>query len=143
VGRQGPGPDQPPSNGVTVVLDSHGVTVLAGDRARLAELRRRDEWPAIVPSVVLAEALTGNHRRDYDANRLLRTCDIRPVDELLARSAARLRPKTTTGRAPSAVDAIVVAAADDAGGATVLSSDPGDLRTLARNTVNHVRIAQV
>jgi hypothetical protein len=128
---------------VTVVLDSHGLTTLAGDRARLAELRRRGEWPAIVPSVVLTEALTGDNRRDYSENRLLRTCDVRPVDEVLARSAARLRAKTTTRRAPSAVDAIVVAIADGAGGATVLSSDPGDLRALARNTDNDVRIAPV
>ena len=61
---------------MTVVLDSHGVTMLAGDRARLAELRRRDEWPAIVPSVVLTEALTGDHRRDYDENPWL---DQRPA----------------------------------------------------------------
>jgi predicted nucleic acid-binding protein len=128
---------------MTVVLESHGVTVLAGDRARLGELRRRGEWPAIVPSVVLTEALTGDHRRDYDENRLLRTCDIRPVDEVLARSAARLRASTKTRRAPSAVDAIVVAIADDVGGATVLSSDTGDLRALARNTVNNVTIALV
>jgi predicted nucleic acid-binding protein len=109
----------------------------------LAELRRRGEWPAILPSVVLTEALTGDHRRDYDENRLLRACDVRPVDELLARSAARLRAKTTTRRTPSAVDAIVVATADDAGGATVLSSDPGDLRALARNAGNDVRFALV
>ena len=128
---------------MTVVLDSHGLTMLARDRARLAELRRRGEWPAIVPSVVLTEALTGDHRRDYDENRLLRTCDIRPVDEELARSAASLRTKTTTRRAPSAVDAVVVATADHAGGATVLSSDPGDLRALARNADNDVRIAPI
>jgi predicted nucleic acid-binding protein len=109
----------------------------------LAELRRRGEWPAIVPSVVLTEALTGDHRRDYHENRLLRTCDVRPVDEVLARAAGRLRAKTTSRRAPSAVDAIVVAIADDAGGATVLSSDAGDLRTLARHTENAVRIAPV
>ncbi len=143
MGQQGAWPAKPPPFGVTVVLDSDGVTTLAGDRARLAELRRRGEWPAIVPSVVLTEALTGDHRRDYDENRLLRTCDIRPVDELLARSAARLRAKTATRRAPSAVDAIVVATADDVGGATVLSSDPGDLRALARHTVNDIRIAPV
>jgi predicted nucleic acid-binding protein len=128
---------------MTVVLDSHGLTRLAGDRARVAELRRRGELPAIVPSVVLTEALTGDRRRDYDENRLLHTCDIRPADETLARSAARLRTKTKTRRVPSAVDAIVVATADNAGGATVLSSDPADLRALARNTDNEVPIALV
>lgn len=128
---------------MTVVLDSQAVTMLAGDRARLAELRRRGEWPAIVPSVVLTEALTGDQRRDYNENRLLRTCDIRPVDELLARLAARVRAQTTIRRVPSAVDAVVVATADDVGGATVLSSDPSDLRALARHASNDVRISPV
>ncbi len=99
-------------------------------RARLEELRRRGEWPAVVPTVVLAESLTGDHRRDYHENRVLRTCDLRPVDEALARSAAFLRAQVTGRRSPSAVDAIVVALADLVGGATVLSSDPADLRPL-------------
>jgi predicted nucleic acid-binding protein len=128
---------------VTVVLDSHGLTRLANNRARLEELRRRGEWPAIAPSVILAEALTGDHRRDYLENRLLRACEIKPVDELLARSAARLRAAARARRTPSAVDAIVLAVADEAGGAVVLSSDPADLRALARHTTNRVTIAPV
>jgi len=125
---------------MTLVLDAHGLTALAANRARLEELRRRGEWPAIVPSVILAEALTGDSRRDYHANRLLRACDIWPVEELLARSAAVLRSQVATRRRPSAVDAIVVAAADQAGGAVVLSSDPGDLVALARYATNDVKI---
>jgi predicted nucleic acid-binding protein len=128
---------------MTVVLDSHGLTTLAAKRARLEELRRRGEWPAIVPCVVLAEALTGDHRRDYHENRLLQACDIRPVDELLARVAATLRGRVDAKRPPSAVDAIVVAVADDVGGATILSSDPGDLRVLARHTTHEVRVTAV
>ncbi|MCL2396042.1 MAG: hypothetical protein FWC87_15330 [Acidimicrobiaceae bacterium] len=128
---------------MTLVLDSHGVTSLAGDRARLAELRDRGEWPPIVPTVVLTESLTGDHRRDYHENRLLRTCDIQPVDETLAREAAAIRERVQTRRAPSAVDAIVVTVADRAGGATVLSSDVGDLRSLGRHTRNTVRIESV
>lgn len=125
---------------MTVVLDAEGVTMLAASRARLEELRRRGQWPALVPSVVLAEALTGDHRRDFHENRLLRACDIRPIDEDLARGAARLRRAVRGARPPSAVDAIVVALADDAGGATVLTSDPVDLRALARHTTNEVKI---
>jgi predicted nucleic acid-binding protein len=127
---------------VTVVLDSHGLTSLASNRARLEELRRRGEWPAIVPSVVLAEALTGDHRRDFRENRLLRACDIKDVDELLSRSAARLRASAKERRRPSAVDAIVIAVADAAGGAVVLSSDPADLRALAHYTRNPVTITR-
>ncbi|MHB1446545.1 MAG: hypothetical protein ACYCTI_06000 [Acidimicrobiales bacterium] len=110
--------------------------MLAGNRARLEELRHRGDWPAIVPSAVLTEILTtGDHRRDFHENRLPRTCDIRPVDEELARRAARLRSAVTAHRVPSAVDPIVVARADHDGGATVLSSDTRYLRTLALHTV--------
>ncbi len=60
-------------------------------------------------AVVLTEALTGDHRRDFHKNRLLRTCDVRTTDEALARKGATLRTAVERARAPSAVDAIVVA----------------------------------
>jgi hypothetical protein len=126
---------------MTVVLDAQGLTMLAKSRARLEELRRRGEWPALLPAVVLTECLTGDHRRDYHEDRVLRTCDVKPVDEPLARSAALLRAQVVARRAPSAVDAIVVALADFVGGGTVLSSDPADLRALARHTVHRVDVA--
>jgi predicted nucleic acid-binding protein len=126
---------------MTVVLDAHGLTMLAKSRARLEELRRRGEWPGVLPAVVLTECLTGDHRRDYHENRVLRTCDVKPVDEPLAWSAALLRSQVVARRAPSAVDAIVVALADFVGGATVLSSDPADLRALARHAVHRVDVA--
>jgi hypothetical protein len=128
---------------VTLILDSHGITSLAGDRARLVELRNRGEWPPLVPTVALTEALSGDHRRDYHENRLLRTCDIKVVDETLAREGAVLRSQVHARRVPSAVDAVVVAAADQVGGGVVLSSDPGDLRALARYTRNPVRVESV
>ncbi len=127
---------------MTLVLDAGGITMLARSRARLEELRHRVEWPAIVPSVVLTEALTGDQRRDFHENRLLRTCDIRDVDEELARAAAVLR--TAAGLTPpSAVGAVVVALADSVGGAAVLTPDPGDLRALARHPTHNVRISPV
>lgn len=116
--------------------------MLAGRRARarVAELRRRGEWPPVVPAVVLAEALTGDHRRDFDENRLLNLCVTTPVNEELARKAAALRTAVGGPRTPSAVDAIVVAEADRAGGAAVLTGDPHDLRALARHTTHPVHI---
>jgi predicted nucleic acid-binding protein len=124
---------------VSIVLDAHGLTMLTRNRACLEALRRRGEWPAVLPSVVLTEALTGDHRRDFHENRLLRTCDIRPVEEELARAAASLRPGVT-GRLPSATDAIVVALADQLGGGIVLTSDRKDLTALAARATNAVRI---
>ena len=91
--------------------------------------------------MVLAECLTGDHRRDFQENRLLRTCSIRATDEAIARRGAALRTAVGGVLPPSAVDAIVVALADEVGGATVLTGDVRDLQALAQHTVNRVRIA--
>lgn len=125
---------------MNLVLDARGVTALAGQRARLHELRRRDLWPAQVPSIVLTESLTGDHRRDVLANRLLRACQIRSVDERQAREAARLRTATRRAGTISAVDAVVAALASELADAVVLTSDPTDLRALAEHTARPVRI---
>jgi predicted nucleic acid-binding protein len=128
---------------MTLILDAGGVSGLAGRRARLLELRRRGHWPAQVPAVVLAEALTGDHRRDFQANRLLRACQVRDVTEPHAREGARLR--TATGRAGtiSAVDAVVVAFAGGCADPVVLTSDPADLGALAAHSAHPVVIAGV
>jgi predicted nucleic acid-binding protein len=125
---------------VTLVLDSGGLGKLAGQRARLQELRRRGLWPAQVPAVVLAESLTGDQRRDFAVNRLLRACQVRDVEERHAREAARLR--TATGRAGriSAVDAVVVAYAAASPEPVVITTDPRDLRALAEHAATPVSI---
>lgn len=93
--------------------------------------------------MVLAEALTGDHRRDVHVNRLLKACQIRDVDERTSREAARLR--TATGRAGtiSAVDAVVAAFADARPDAIVLTSDPRDLEALAEHTALSISVAGV
>lgn len=116
---------------MTLILDSGGISALAGQRARLAELRRRGLWPAQVPAVVLAEALTGDHRRDFHANRLLRACQVRDVTEPQAREAARLRTATGRPSAITATDAIVAAFATTCADPVVVTSDPLDLAALA------------
>lgn len=129
---------------MTVVLDSGAVSRLAADRTSLRELSTRGLWPAQVPTVVLAESLTGDHRRDVLTNRLLRLCTIRDVDELQARDAARMR--TATGRAGtiSAVDAVVVAqAATRRRTPTVITSDPGDIEALAAHASVPVAVVAV
>ncbi|MGH9186887.1 MAG: type II toxin-antitoxin system VapC family toxin [Acidimicrobiales bacterium] len=127
---------------MTVVLDGNGLSALAADRARLRQIPDRGGWPPIVPAVVLAEALTGDRRRDFHENRLLKLCDIRAIDEALGRHAASLRTATARRRI-SATDAIVVATADRPGGVVVLTSDPADLRALAFHAVNPVRVERV
>jgi predicted nucleic acid-binding protein len=128
---------------VNLVLDSGGVTALAGQRARLDELRRRGAWPPQVSAVVLVEVLTGDHRRDFHENHLLRMCQIHPVNEPVARDAARMR--TATGRADdiSATDAIVAALAVSLGDSVILTSDPTDLRDLVTTQSMPVTISAV
>ena len=128
---------------MTLILDSGGVTALAGHRARLAELRQRGLWPAKVPAVVLTETLTGDHRRDFHTNHLLRMCQIQDVTEQLSRDAALLR--THTGRAGtiSATDAIVAAFAISLPDPIVLNSDPDDLNALVADHPRPVTIARV
>ncbi len=128
---------------MNLVLDSGGVSALAGHRARLAELRRRGTWPPQVPTVVLVEVLTGDHRRDFHENHLLGMCQIRPVNEQTAREGARMR--TATGRADeiSATDAIVAAFAVSFRDPVVLTSDPADLTDLVRTQTVPVTISAV
>ncbi len=128
---------------MTLVLDAGGLTALVGQRARLQELRHRGLWPAQVPAVVLTETLTGDHRRDFHTNRLLKACQIRGVDELQAREAARLRTLTGNAGSISAVDAIVVALADSRPDAVVLTGDPTDIRRLAEHATHTVIVASV
>ena len=106
--------------------------------ALIAVLRSDGLWPPLVPSVVLAESISGRQRNDARVNRLLKTCDI--VEELpgyLARRAGMLR---TLARQGSAVDAIVVAIAEPGG--TVLTGDLKDIQALASHAdgVNVCRI---
>jgi len=125
---------------MTLVLDAGGLSALAHQRARMRELRRRGLWPAQVPTVVLTEALTGDHRRDFHTNRLLRACQVRDVDETQAREGARLRTATERAATVSAVDAVVAALAGATPDAVVLTSDPLDLRALAEHAALPFRV---
>jgi predicted nucleic acid-binding protein len=128
---------------VTLVLDAGGISALAGQRARLMELRRRGLWPGQVPAVVLAEALTGDHRRDFHANRLLHACQVRDVTEPQAREAAQLRTATGRPSTISATDAVVAAFASACPDPVVLTSDPRDLTALSQHAARPITIAHV
>ncbi len=117
-----------------LVLDSGGVSRLARRRpdsaALIAVFRRDGLWPPLVPTVVLAESITGRQRHDANLNRFLKTCDV--VEELPQRLARRAGALRALARQGSAVDAIVVALAEPGG--AVLTSDLKDLRALASHT---------
>jgi hypothetical protein len=114
-----------------LVLDSGGVSKLADRSTQAAALigafQRQGLWPPLVPSAVLVECLRGRPDKDARTNRFLKTCDIDTIlTEAQARRAALLRARARRG---SAVDAVVVAAAEPGG--TVYGGDVEDLRALA------------
>ena len=114
-----------------LVLDSGGVSRLArrhqDTAALIAVLKRDGLWPPLVPSVVLAESISGRQRVDANVNRFIKTCDIvEELPERIARRAGALRALAGQG---SAVDAIVVATAEPDG--TVLTGDLKDFQALA------------
>jgi predicted nucleic acid-binding protein len=94
-----------------------------------------------VPAVVLTEVLTGDHRRDFHMNRLLKLCQIWTVTESLARAAARLRTKTGRAATISVTDAVVVALAAEYPKALILTRDTGDLAALAAHSDAEIRFA--
>jgi hypothetical protein len=125
-----------------LVLDSGGVSFLAKRNqdavAAIRALVRDGSWPPLVPSVVLAEVITGRQRGDATVNRLLKTCDVsEDLPAPLARRAGELRHLARRG---SAVDAVVVASAEPGG--VVLSGDVEDLGALAAYA-DSVRIERV
>jgi predicted nucleic acid-binding protein len=79
---------------------------------------------------VIAEATTGDHRRDTEVNRELKKAKLVALDEPVARAAAALRYACRKGGAGT-IDAIVVATADAVPGTRVLTADPRDLTLLA------------
>ena len=114
-----------------LVLDSGAMERLAQGSleatAILESLRGGVDWPAIVPSVALAECLSGRPRTDVPIDRLIKTCKV--VEEIpvrISRRAGQLRYMAGRG---SVVDAIVVALAEPGG--VVLTTDLKDLRALA------------
>lgn len=128
---------------MTYVLDAGGVSALALDRTLLDGLLRRNEFPAEVASVVLTEALTGDHRRDHATNRVLGLSMVRPVSEPLARRAATLRTSTGCAGTISAVDACVVALAEATSDPTVLTSDSGDIAALVAQSDRSMKVRSV
>jgi len=104
----------------------------SGTAALARALRRQGLWPPVVPTVVLTECLTGSSDKDSNANWLLKSCTIQTaVSERVARRAAYLRTRARRG---SAVDALVVAAAEP--GSTILTGDRADLEALAAHAVD-------
>jgi hypothetical protein len=111
-----------------LVLDAGAfVAVDRGDRAILARLRVAERSGIELRSngVVVAQVWRDPTGRQVELGRLLRSVDVKAVDQAMGRRAGTLLGRTKTN---DAVDATVVATA--AAGDRILSSDPVDIRTL-------------
>jgi predicted nucleic acid-binding protein len=116
-----------------LILDSGAVIALArGDQRARAFLVRALQAGAevLVPAVAVAETVRGHGPRDAPVNRVLTAIDLVPAaDEAAARTAGQLLGATASDET---IDALVVAAAIHVGGGRILTTDPDDLRLLAR-----------
>ena len=111
-----------------LVLDAGAfVAVDRGDRAMVARLRaaERSGIELRTNGVVVAQVWRDSTGRQAELAQLLRSVDVKDVDQSVGRNAGVL-----LGRAnlDDAVDATVVAVAS--AGDRIVTSDPGDIRTL-------------
>lgn len=118
-----------------LILDSGAVIALArGDQRVRGFVGRAVETGSevLVPSVVIAETVRGRGPRDAPVNRVLAAIDsVLVADEAAARTAGHLLGVAGTNET---IDALVVAGAIQIGGGRILTSDPDDMRRLARST---------
>ncbi|MGH3848858.1 MAG: type II toxin-antitoxin system VapC family toxin [Pseudonocardiaceae bacterium] len=117
-----------------VVLDSGLVDLATADREFRWLIRDlvATGWTPLIPTVVLAEALTGRPS-DAPANQTIHRLDTVDTDQAMARRAGILRfgcQTSAPGKLPSGIDAIVAAHAADVGEGVVFTTDPKDLRRL-------------
>lgn len=124
-----------------VVLDSEAVSALAAPRERavaarraqavLAEALRRNALVRI-PAAVLSEVYRGS-RRDAGVDRIVgRGNRVIQLDHRSARAAGGLLGRDDLDSC-HVVDASVVATAIRLGGGVIVTGDPDDLRSLARD----------
>lgn len=120
------------------MLDAEAISAIAHgpadrrDRVRALILAMRArELPIATVAAVLAEVVRGRAQDAAVFAGLRRErVQVIPVDSRVGVRAGQLLGAVGAGSA-LAVDAFVVAAADLAGGATVATADPNDLRRLA------------
>ena len=107
--------------GALIALDRNQRAAWARHQVALTDERR-----VIVPTVALAQVWR-NSRTQQTLHRLLRSCELHPLDDGLARRAGELCGRSRTG---DVVDAAVVAIASSQAPAIVWTSDPDDLDLL-------------
>jgi hypothetical protein len=122
-----------------LVLDAGALMAVdRGERQIAAKLRvaQQSEMDLRSTGVVIAEVWRDEHGRQASLARLLKSVDVRPVDQGLGRDAGTLLGRAA---ADDPADATVVAVAST--GDRILTSDPRDIRRLvaaSRRTIHVV-----
>lgn len=123
-----------------LVLDT-GALIAADrdDRALVAKLRmaQRSGLELRTTGIVVAEAWRDEGGRQANLARLLRSIDVRAVDERMGRQAGALLAKSGTH---DAADATIVAAATT--GDRILTSDPHDIGQLVNAAHRAIHVAR-
>jgi len=121
-------------NAAVIVLDSGVIGEATSNGAFREAIRELIDlgWTPVVPTVVLAECVTGR-ASDAPTNQAIARFNTTDTDKAMARRAGilRFRAQRASGqRMPSGIDAIVAAHAAAAATAVVFTTDPTDLRRL-------------
>ena len=122
-----------------IVLDSEAVSALAQKRRGMAErvaAALRGDHRVVIPSVVLAEVMTGA-ASDAPIWSVRKRIPVVDVDTRVAARAGELRERATRERRKKrdlTVDAIVASVAIGIAPAVVLTGDSGDFEILTAGT---------
>ena len=125
----------------TLLLDAGPLIAIdRGEGTVLAQVRqaRQDGFTLRTSAIVIAQVWRDPRGRQAALARLLRTVDVVPVDERLARDAGVLLGRAGTS---DPVDASLVLLAE--AGDRILTSDPDDLRHLADAAGLRVAVVEV
>ncbi len=126
---------------MSIVLDAGGfLAIERGDREIIALLKRerQEDRAPLTHGGVVGQVWRGGHGRQANLARLLPAVDVHALDEALGRQAGVL---LGAARHADVIDAAVVLLARD--GDEILTSDPGDLRSLALAAGTHVELIPV
>ncbi len=126
---------------MTVVLDAGALlAVERGDRDMLNVLKRERsaDRVTVTHGGVVGQVWRGGSGRQGRLAAHLPSFDIRPLDEELGRRAGLLLGRA---RQSDVIDAALILLAHD--GDEVFTSDPGDLRALARTAGIHVDLIPI
>ncbi len=124
-----------------LVLDAGAFVAAERSDRDVVALVKRERLAGRLPVTsggVVAQVWRGGRGRQAPLARLLAGVEVVPVDDSMGRRAGMLLARTGLS---DAIDATVVCLAAD--GDDILSSDAGDLRTLAEAAEIHVELISV